>query len=134
VDKAPGDRGGIPVRLDGKPVVLEEFRLPEGFDPATVSVFSVNTFLFDASALQMLDLDWTYCAVEKKVGDARVIQFERIVNEVTFALSSCYLHVPRTGPGSRFLPVKDYDELERRRPEMTAVARARGMLPPEHCS
>lgn len=134
VDKAPGDRGGIPVRLDGSPVVLEEFRLPESFDPTTVGVFSVNTFLFDAAALQKLDLDWTYCAVEKKVGDAPVIQFERIVNEVTFALPTCYLHVPRTGPGSRFLPVKDYDELERRRPEMTAVARARGMLPPEHHS
>lgn len=133
-DKAPGDRGGIPVRLDGKPVVLEEFRLPESFDPTTVGVFSVNTFLFDASALENLDLDWTYCAVEKKVGDAAVIQFERIVNEVTFALPTCYLHVPRSGPGSRFLPVKDYDELERRRPEMTAVARARGMLPPEHHS
>ena len=33
VDKVGSDRGGIPVRLDQRPVVLEEFRLPEGFDP-----------------------------------------------------------------------------------------------------
>lgn len=134
VDKVAGDRGGIPVRLDGKPVVLEELRLPESFDPSTVGVFSVNTFLFDATALRDLALDWTYCTVEKKVDGAPVIQFERIINEVTFALPTCYLHVPRIGPGSRFLPVKDYDELERRRAEVMAVARARGMLPPEHHS
>ncbi|NLE86857.1 MAG: hypothetical protein GX607_10705 [Myxococcales bacterium] len=129
-DKVPGDRGGIPVRVDDRPVVLEEFRLPEDFDPTSVSVFSVNTFTFDAKALQQLSLDWTYCTVEKKVEGSPVIQFERIINEVTFALPTRYLHVTRTGTGSRFLPVKDYDELERRRPEIMAVARERGMLPP----
>jgi UTP--glucose-1-phosphate uridylyltransferase len=36
--------------------------------------------------------------------------------------------VPREGTASRFLPVKDVPELERRRPEIEAVARARGML------
>jgi UTP--glucose-1-phosphate uridylyltransferase len=36
--------------------------------------------------------------------------------------------VPRTGVDSRFLPVKDPQELEQRRPEIEAVARARGML------
>ena len=30
VDKQEGDRGGIPVRLDDRPVVLENFRLPDG--------------------------------------------------------------------------------------------------------
>ncbi len=130
VDKVAGDRGGIPVRLDDQPVVLEEFRLPGSFDPASVGVFSVNTFLFDAKALQQLSMDWTYFTVEKKVEGAPVIQFERLINEVTFALPTRYLHVTRAGTGSRFLPVKDYDELERRRPEILAVARERGMLPP----
>jgi UTP--glucose-1-phosphate uridylyltransferase len=131
VDKVPGDRGGIPVQLDGKPVVLEEFRLPESFDPTQVGVFSVNTFLFDAAALHDLALDWTYFTVEKKVDGRPVIQFERLINEVTFALPTRYLHVPRTGAESRFLPVKDYSELELRTQEITAVAHARGMLPTE---
>lgn len=130
VDKVEGDRGGIPVRLDGRPVVLEEFRLPRSFDPTSVSVFSVNTFLFDAQALAQLDLDWTYFTVEKKVDGAPVIQFERLINEVTFALPTRYLHLPRTESASRFLPVKDHAELERRRSEIFAVARERGMLPP----
>jgi UTP--glucose-1-phosphate uridylyltransferase len=131
VDKEPGDRGGIPARLDGRPVILEEFRLPEGFDPTTVDVFNVNTFLFDAKALQTLDIEWTYFVVQKKVDDAPVVQFERLVNEVTFALPTRYLRVPRSGAESRFLPVKDYDELSRRKEQIFAVARERGMLPPE---
>jgi UTP--glucose-1-phosphate uridylyltransferase len=128
VDKVAGDRGGIPVRLDERPVVLEEFRLPVDFDPTSVGVFSVNTFLFDAEALQKLEIDWTYFTVEKKVDEAPVIQFERLINEVTFALPTRYLHVPRAGSASRFLPVKDHAELERRREEIMAVARERGML------
>src|SRR5260221_3794149 len=47
VDKLPADRGGIPVRHDGRTVVLEEFRIPPGFDPAQVRVFNTNTFHLD---------------------------------------------------------------------------------------
>jgi hypothetical protein len=39
-----------------------------------------------------------------------------------------YLHLPRTGEGSRFLPVKDNDELKLREPEILAVVRARGIV------
>ncbi len=128
VDKVGSDRGGIPVRLDGKPVVLEEFRLPDDFDPTRVPVFNVNTFIFDAKALADLDFDWTYFTVEKKVDGTPVVQFERLINEVTFALPTRYLRVPREGAASRFLPVKDFDELAARRDEITQVARSRGMI------
>ncbi len=131
VDKVPGDRGGIPVRLDGQPVVLEEFRLPECFDPEGVRVFNVNTFVFDAVQLRDLEIEWTYFVVSKKVDDEPVVQFERLIGEVTFALPTRYLVVPRAGAGSRFLPVKDHDELARRSEEIFTVARARGMLPAE---
>jgi UTP--glucose-1-phosphate uridylyltransferase len=126
VDKVGSDRGGVPVRLDGRPVVLEEFRLPEGFDPAQVRVFNTNTFHFDARALDELDMDWTFFAVNKKVDEQPVIQFERLVGEVTSHLETRFLRVSRQGGSSRFLPVKDPAELEARRPEIEAVARARG--------
>ena len=45
VDKVGSDRGGGPVRWNGRPIITEEFRLPTGFDPATVPVFNTNTFL-----------------------------------------------------------------------------------------
>ncbi len=56
------------------------------------------------------------------------IQFERLLQEMTAALDAIYLRIPRDGAESRFLPVKDMDELAARRSEIEAVARDRGML------
>lgn len=128
VDKVGTDKGGIPVRFDGRPVVLEEFRLPEGFDAASVRVFSTNTFTFDAARLLALDMPWTYFTVQKKVDGRTAIQFERLLGEVTSHLETQFVRVPRSGAESRFLPVKDYDELSAREPELRDVARSRGML------
>jgi UTP--glucose-1-phosphate uridylyltransferase len=128
VDKLGDDRGGIPVRLDGRLRALEEFRIPPSFDPSTVRVFNTNVFHFDARALLELDMNWRFYTVKKTVGGTPVVQFERIVNEVTAELDSVFLRLPRTGERSRFLPVKDFDELERRRPEIETVAHARGLL------
>ncbi|WP_437926845.1 UTP--glucose-1-phosphate uridylyltransferase [Sorangium sp. So ce291] len=128
VDKVGADRGGGPVRWNGKRIITEEFRLPHGFDPAAVPVFNTNTFIVGAAALDALAMEWTYVEVEKKIGDRRAIQFERLLGEITAALEPRFLRVPREGVASRFLPVKDVPELERRRPEIEAIARARGML------
>jgi UTP--glucose-1-phosphate uridylyltransferase len=128
-DKVKGDRGGIPVHAKGRLQVLEEFRLPKGFDATTVTVFNTNTFLVRAPALETAQIAWTYFEVEKKVEGRPAIQFERLLQELTAALPSAYLRVPRDGDVSRFLPVKDNDELARRRPEIEAVARKRGMVP-----
>lgn len=128
VCRKEGDKGGIPVHAEGKLQVLEEFRLPEGFDPTTVDVFNTNTFLVRAEPLAKANLSWTYFEVEKKVDGRPAIQFERLVQEITAHLSSTYVEVPRDGAESRFLPVKDFDELAKRRPTIEVVARARGMV------
>jgi UTP--glucose-1-phosphate uridylyltransferase len=128
VDKVGSDRGGIPIEVDGQLVVLEEFRIPTSFDPSVVRVFNVNSFAFDASALDTLEMDWTYFEVVKKVGDRSVIQYERLINEVTSHLTTKYIRVPRQGVSSRFMPVKDFDELADRRNDLIALAAARGMI------
>ena len=128
VDKLGSDRGGIPVRVDGKPCVLEEFRIPPSFDPASVRVFNTNVFHFDARALLELDMSWSFFTVTKKVDSKPVVQFERLVNEVTSVLPTKYLHLPRIGEKSRFLPVKDNEELAARVPEIELVARTHGWL------
>ena len=127
VDKA-GDKGGIPVRYRGRAVICEDFRLPSGFDPSQVAVFNTNTFLANADALASYDAPFTYCVVEKTVDGHAVVQRERLLGELSFHLATRYVRVPRTGPGSRFLPVKDPDELARRRADLTVVCAARGML------
>lgn len=129
VEKLPSDRGGIPVYVDSTLCVLEEFRIPPGFDPATVPVFNTNVFHFDAATLLALDMPWTYFRVQKTIAERTVVQFERLINEVTGHLPTAYLQVPRAGATSRFLPVKDNDELARRRTEIEAVLRARGISP-----
>lgn len=135
--KEAGDRGGIPVWADvsegSGPVVrrlqvLEEFRLPVGFDPASVRVFNTNTFLVRADRLLRTPVHYGWFEVEKKVGARTAIQFERLLQELTSAMPASYIRVPRHGEASRFLPVKDFDELAKRRDEICAVARARGML------
>jgi UTP--glucose-1-phosphate uridylyltransferase len=128
-DKVAGDRGGIPVHAQGRLQVLEEFRLPEGFDAAQVRVFNTNTFLVQAEPLDTAPLDWSWFYVEKKVDGRTAIQFERLLQELTAHLRAAYVRVPRDGTASRFLPVKDNDELARRRAEIEAVAKDRGMTP-----
>lgn len=128
VCRKEGDKGGIPVHAEGRLQVLEEFRLPQGFDPKTVDVFNTNTFLVSAQPLATAKLHWTYFEVEKKVDNRPAIQFERLIQEITAQLPSSYLEVPRDGASSRFLPVKDFDELAKRQPDIQRVGKARGML------
>ncbi len=135
--KVPGDRGGIPVWADvpaaagGKErrlQILEEFRLPPSFDPSSVPVFNTNTFLVRAGALLHACGASSWFEVEKKVDGRTAVQFERLLQELTAAIPATYLRVPRTGAESRFLPVKDYAELEARKDEIRAVAQGRGMM------
>jgi UTP--glucose-1-phosphate uridylyltransferase len=135
--KVEGDRGGIPVwadaqDADGRVVrrlqVLEEFRLPKEFDASSVRVFSTNTFWVRAESLARARVRWNWFEVEKKVGGRVAVQFERLVQELTAAMPAAYVRVPREGIHSRFLPVKDPSELEKRQGEIRATAGARGML------
>jgi UTP--glucose-1-phosphate uridylyltransferase len=119
VEKA-GDVGGIPARLDGRPVVLENFRLPEGFDEDSVPYFNTNTFIVDAARLRALDAAWSWFRVEKTVDGRPAIQFERLVGELTSWLDSRFVLVPRDGAAARFLPAKSWDELERSRGQIAA--------------
>jgi UTP--glucose-1-phosphate uridylyltransferase len=132
-EKEKGDKGGIPVHAEApgggrRLQVLEEFRLPRGFDAAAVRVFNTNTFLVRAEALLSVDVRWNWFEVDKTVGARKAVQFERLLQEITSALDAGYVRVPRHGAAARFLPVKDWDELALRKADIEAVARARGML------
>jgi UTP--glucose-1-phosphate uridylyltransferase len=132
-EKEEGDKGGIPVHAPtpGGPSrlqVLEEFRLPRGFDAASVRVFNTNTFLVKAERLADVDVHWSWFEVEKKVDGKTAVQFERLLQEITSALDSTYVRIPRHGAAARFLPAKDFDELAKRAADLEAVARSRGML------
>jgi UTP--glucose-1-phosphate uridylyltransferase len=127
VRKDTGDKGGAPARVDGVPQIVEAFRFPPSFDQNSIPLFNTNSFVFDAEAIDR-DFDLTFFRVEKKVGDAKVIQFERLVGQLTAFLPSHFLEVPRNGPEGRFQPVKDPEEMEARRADIEEILRARGVI------
>jgi UTP--glucose-1-phosphate uridylyltransferase len=122
--KEPGDAGGAPARVDGRPVLVEGFRFPRDFDQATIGVFATNSFVFDLDVLaERHELTWLY--VEKEVEGRPAVQLERLVNELCSLLPTTYLEVPRSGPRGRFFPIKTPADLETSRAslrEMLAAA------------
>jgi UTP--glucose-1-phosphate uridylyltransferase len=110
-----GDPGGAPVRVNGRPQVVEGFRFPPAFDPHTLPIFSTNSLVIEVDALaQDFPLTWLY--VEKDVDGGKAVQLERLVNELSAFLPTTYLVVPRHGTKSRFVPVKTPEDFERARP------------------
>jgi UTP--glucose-1-phosphate uridylyltransferase len=115
VAPAQGDPGGAPVRVNGRPQIVEGFRFPPGFDPHALPVFNTNSLVVEVDALeQRHPLTWFY--VEKEVDGRTAVQLERLVNELSAVVPTTFLLVPRHGPRSRFVPVKTPEDLERSRP------------------
>ncbi len=128
VDKDDGDRGGIPVLVDGHVQIVEEFRLPKSFDASRVRVFNTNTFHVRADALDTVKIDWKWCEVLKKVDGSSAIQFERLLQELTAVLDGVCVHVPRSGLETRFVPVKSVEQLENSRSAIAQMLRARSII------
>ncbi len=121
------DMGGFPALVNGRMMIVEAFRAPTSFDVNTIPVFNTNTFVFDAQALQStFDLDWF--AAFKKVDGHDVVQFERLVGQLTEFMEVTWLLVPRKGPFSRFIPIKVPADLERRAGELKQLLVAQGVL------
>jgi UTP--glucose-1-phosphate uridylyltransferase len=67
------------------------------------------------------DRPLTWFAVRKSVGGSPVIQFERLIGELSAFEPTLFLGVPRRGPRARFLPVKTPADLETMQPAIRAV-------------
>lgn len=124
VSKRAGDKGGMPVEHGGRLVLAEAFRLPPEFPQDSFPLFNTNTMWIDVDALEG-DFPWTWCVARKKVDGREAIQFERLVGEITWWRPTQYVHVPRDGAQSRFIPVKDLEDLQRSQPDIEAVLRQR---------
>ena len=125
-ERRAGDMGGMPAVVDGLPQIVESFRFPEGFDDSPIRRFNTNTFTIHLSVLEE-DRPLTWFAVRKKVRDQPVIQFERLIGELTAFEPTLFLGVPRDGVRSRFLPVKLPKELDAMRPAIRTVVQGWGL-------
>ena len=107
----PGDKGGAPVKVDGRVAIVEGFRFPETFDHESLAVFNTNTMVMNAEVFAS-DPPLTWFRADKEVEGQKVVQFERLMGEITSFASSAFLSVPREGPEGRFLPVKTPADLQ----------------------
>ena len=115
-----GDTGGAPVRVDGRPTVLEGPRFPKGFDHGAIAVVNTNTATIDVDVLeQPVELTWLY--VEKEVDGTPSVQLEHLYHELASFVPTTYLVVPRRGPRGRFFPIKVPADLERSRDDLRAM-------------
>jgi UTP--glucose-1-phosphate uridylyltransferase len=120
VARKEGDMGGAPVRVDGRPVMLEAPRFPHGFDHDTVGVFNTNTAVLDVDVLDAHhELTWLY--VERRAGDRTAVQLERLYHELSWFVPTRFLVVPRRGPRGRFFPIKTPDDLVRSRDDLRTM-------------
>lgn len=132
VRRAEGDAGGCVARLPGSetPAIIEGFRLPEGTDLADYPHFNTNTLWLALSAIDQ-ELPLTWFAVRKtiawpesdprtKAGKLEVVQFERLIGQVTEFVPSAFLEVDRD---ARFLPIKTREDLARAAPALEQFAR-----------
>jgi UTP--glucose-1-phosphate uridylyltransferase len=129
VRRAPDDVGGCVAELDGRPTIIESFRLPPGASLSQYPHFNTNTLWISLAALDR-SYPLTWFPVERTVdwpgrGDMSVVQFEQLIGQITeFARTSCLL-VER----DRFLPIKTRADLAAAREAMTAIVRRVGLDP-----
>lgn len=129
VPRQPGDAGGCVAEVDGRPVIIEGFRLPAGTDLSAYPHFNTNTLWITVGALER-EHPLTWFPVEKKIdwpdrGETTVIQLEQLIGQITESARAAYLLVDR----SRFLPIKTREDLVTSRAAMERAARAAGLDP-----
>ena len=118
--------GGAPWRVDGRLQIVEAFRLPPDVDPLATGATNTNSLIVD---VEVFEADWplTWFEVRKVADGAEVVQFERLIGELSAFVDTTMLLVDRDGIDGRFQPVKDPQELEARRPEIARILASRGI-------
>jgi len=109
--KIAGDKGGAPVQVNGHLEIVEGFRFPEGFDHDSLPVFNTNTLVINSEIFSK-EPPLRWYRADKQVEEQPVVQFERLMGEITAFVDASYLCVERDGPEGRFLPVKTPADLQ----------------------
>jgi UTP--glucose-1-phosphate uridylyltransferase len=117
------DVGGAPVRVDGRPRLVEGPCFPESFDQSSLPVVNTNTATIELDTLAVEhELTWLY--IEKQVDGGIAVQLEHLYHELSATVPTAYVVVPRHGPRGRFFPIKTPDDLTRSRPALRELLAA----------
>lgn len=104
--KEAGDQGGAPYYVDGELMIVEQMKLPKGFDQSKMPWFNTNSFWFSLSSLLSFREDLPLILAEKSIDEGDVYQLEHFACDVH--VPSHYLVIPRQ---RRFWPIKRYVDL-----------------------
>jgi UTP--glucose-1-phosphate uridylyltransferase len=137
VRRASGDAGGCVAMLPDtrRPAIIEGFRLPEGTELSDYPHFNTNTLWLTTNTIDR-EVPLTWFAVHKKIdwpresgrapgGKLDVVQFERLIGQVTEHAPSAYLEVDRE---TRFVPIKTRDDLQANRSKLESFAKSADLL------
>lgn len=139
VRREAGDAGGCVALLeDGsghapKAAIIEGFRLPVGVDMADYPHFNTNTLWLALAAVDH-EIPLSWFAVRKQIewpgerakgGKLEVVQFERLIGQITESVPSAYLEVDRA---ARFCPIKVREDLQTEAGALRAFARDAGVV------
>jgi UTP--glucose-1-phosphate uridylyltransferase len=112
VVRRPRDAGGFVALVGDRAVIVEGFRMPADADPTDHVCFNTNTLWLRRASIER-DVPLTWFSVRKQLERADgtvlgVVQFERLIGQLTELAPSAYLWVDRE---ERFLPIKTRADL-----------------------
>jgi UTP--glucose-1-phosphate uridylyltransferase len=125
--RRPQDKGGMPVMMDGRVQLLEGLRWPPELDGEGYQTFNTNTFLIEAEVFRDPPELEAY-PVRKQAHGRTVVQFERILGEVTHFRDTTFIVVPAEGDETRFIPIKRREDVADRSQTIAACLRRWGVL------
>ncbi len=119
VEKRPGDVGGAPAWYNNKLQTIEGFRFPPDFDQEQIHVFATNSFVIKASELT-IEREFTWFYVLKEAHGRKLLQLEKLINQLTAYINTTFLVAPRLGEDGRFFPVKTAMDMDKARKSFLA--------------
>jgi len=108
VEKLPTDTGGLLCDVAGTNQIVEQFRIMGNVDMSQFTWLNTNSMIVDAN-LAFEEVRWSWHRVKKNVDGKLVVQYERLLQDLTSTFQTSYVEVPRY---SHFMPIKTTADLQ----------------------
>jgi len=109
VKRNNGDAGGLLCKHAGFNQIVEMFRMTSDTDSTKFQYINTNTMIVKAD-LDFSTIDWSWHRVKKQLNGNLVIQYERLLQQLTEHFRTQFVEVDRQ---KRFIPVKSASDLDK---------------------
>lgn len=106
IKREKNDKGGIPLWVNGRLQIVENFRLQDGLADDAL-YHNTNSMIISVEALRS-NVDWRWYRVRKQLESKFVIQYERLIQQYTEMFDTQYVLVDRN---LRYMPVKTEEDM-----------------------